>query len=423
MLISPEDLRDRLDDPQLRLADVRWFLGEPERGRREYATGHLPGAVFVDVDSDLVAPRGPGRHPLPDPAAFLARLGELGFGVDHAVVAYDQGGGTIAARLWWMLDALGHPDVSLLDGGLPAWAAIGGPLTTEVPAWPPARLPLATAWPRTIDQSALAEDLGSVRLLDVRAPERYRGDTEPIDPVAGHIPTARSLPTGGNLGADGRFLAPEQLAERFAGMVDADRPTVVQCGSGINACHTAFAMRLAGLRDPLLYPGSYSDWSRSGREVATGPEPGARRDAVARPDDGPHAAMTGEPARGSPAFEAFIARFEPAMADLARRTRALVVELDPDVVEVVWPRQGTVGWGVGHRKNTEHYAWLAVFARHVGLGFFAGTRLPDPDGLLEGTGASLRHVKLRSAADLARPAVRDLLLAARRERLDALGRG
>lgn len=135
--------------------------------------------------------------------------------------------------------------------------------------------------------------------------------------------------------------------------------------------------------------------------------------------------MTDSPAppAGSPAFEELIGRFDPAMADLARRTRALVVELDPDVVEVVWPHQGTVGWGVGPRKNSEHYAWLAVFARHVGLGFFAGARLPDPEGLLEGTGASLRHVKLRSVADLERPAVRQLLLEARRERLAALGRG
>jgi hypothetical protein len=132
-------------------------------------------------------------------------------------------------------------------------------------------------------------------------------------------------------------------------------------------------------------------------------------------------ADTRTPAGGS-AFEELMGRYDPAMADLARRARALVAELDPAVVEVVWPHQGTVGWGVGPRKNSEHYAWLAVHARHVGLGFFAGSRLPDPDGLLEGTGALLRHVKLRSPADLERPAVRDLLVAARRERLAALGR-
>jgi thiosulfate/3-mercaptopyruvate sulfurtransferase len=274
VLISPETLRDRLGDPRLRIADVRWFLGEPGRGRNEYEAGHLPGAVFVDVDMDLVAPVGPGRHPLPDPAVFARRLEALGFGSEHAIVAYDQGGGTIAARLWWMLDALGHRDVSLLDGGLPGWLAAGGQLTSDVPEDAPARLELATAWPRTIDRDGVSAGLGRLRILDVRAPERYRGETEPIDPVAGHIPTAHNLPAGGSLGPDGRFLAPDRLAERFAAHADAAGSTVVQCGSGINACHTAFAMRLAGLPDPLLYPGSYSDWSRSGMDVATGPEPG-----------------------------------------------------------------------------------------------------------------------------------------------------
>jgi thiosulfate/3-mercaptopyruvate sulfurtransferase len=275
VLISPEALRDRVGDRRLRIADVRWFLGEPGRGRREYEAGHLPGATFVDVDHDLVAPIGPGRHPLPDPTTFARRMEELGFGQDDQIVAYDQGGGTIAARLWWMLDALGHPDVSLLDGGLPGWVAAGGALVTELPSVSRGHLELATEWPRTIDRDALASQLGDVRLVDVRAPERYRGETEPIDPVAGPIPTARNLPTGGNLGADGRFLPPDQLAARFGALDTGRGPTVVQCGSGINACHTAFAMRLAGLADPLLYPGSYSDWSRSGSRVATGPEPGA----------------------------------------------------------------------------------------------------------------------------------------------------
>jgi thiosulfate/3-mercaptopyruvate sulfurtransferase len=274
VLTSPEALRSALQDPRLRIADVRWFLGEPGRGRREYEAGHVPGAVFVDVDTDLVASSGPGRHPLPDPATFAERLEQLGFGDDNRIVAYDQGGGTVAARLWWMLDALGHRDVWLLDGGLPAWVASGGELTTELPSFAVSQLHLAARWPRTIDRVALASQLGEVGLVDVRAPERYRGETEPIDPVAGHIPTARNLPTSGNLGPDGRFLPPEQLAARFAALGTERKPMVVQCGSGINACHTAFAMRLAGLPDPLLYPGSFSDWSRSGLRVATGAEPG-----------------------------------------------------------------------------------------------------------------------------------------------------
>ncbi len=285
MLVTAAELRERIADPRLRLADVRWFLGQPGRGRQEYDLGHLPGAVFVDVDRELVAAEGPGRHPMPDPVTFTRDLEALGFGSEQAIVAYDQGGGTIAARLWWMLDALGHRDVALLDGGLPAWIAAGGELTTEVPSHPPARLDLATAWPRTIDRRALTAGLEGLHVVDVRAPERYRGETEPIDPVAGHVPSAVNLPTMGNLGPDGRFLEPSELASRLASVSDPQRPTVVHCGSGINACHTAFAMRLAGLPDPLLYPGSYSDWSRSGMPVATGADPGdpeaARRDLTA----------------------------------------------------------------------------------------------------------------------------------------------
>jgi thiosulfate/3-mercaptopyruvate sulfurtransferase len=185
MLISVEELAARLDDPTLRLADVRWFVGEPDRGRREYDEGHLPGAMFVDLDRDLAAPTGPGRHPLPDPAAFSARMGELGIGPDDLVVAYDDSLGTIAARLWWMLDNLGFGRVALLDGGLKAWREAGLPLTTDpvsYPVRPP--LPVAASWSRVIDRDALIDRLGDVALLDVRAPERYRGETEPVDPEA-----------------------------------------------------------------------------------------------------------------------------------------------------------------------------------------------------------------------------------------------
>lgn len=279
-LITADVLRARLGAPDLRLADVRWWLADPGKGRRDYAAGHLPGAVFVDVDRDLVGPDGPGRHPLPDPAAFTARMAALGFGDAHEIVAYDDAGGTVAARLWWMLDALGHPRVRVLDGGLAAWAAAGGPLTAEVPAHAPATLGLRGTWARTIDRAGLQAALGTVTLLDVRAGERYRGEVEPVDPVAGHIPTARSAPTTGNLGPDGRFLPAADLRARFASLgataaaAGAGR-VVAACGSGVNACHTALAFRAAGLPDPLLYPGSYSDWSRSGLPVMTGDEPGA----------------------------------------------------------------------------------------------------------------------------------------------------
>lgn len=279
-LVSPEALRERLADPDLRLADVRWYLGRPGAGRAAYEAGHLPGAAFVDLDGDLSAPSGAGRHPLPDPATFAERLGDLGFGSDHWIVAYDDVGGTVAARLWWMLDVLGHPGVSVLDGGLRGWLAIGGPLTTEIPDRPPARLELARAWTKTIDRDALRRRLGSVVLLDGRAPERYRGEVEPVDPAAGHIPTARSAPVTENLGSDGRFRSPDELRARFLTLGCGEAPVVVACGSGTNACHHVLAMRLAGLPDPLLYPGSFSDWSRAGLPVVTGPEPG---DPEARP--------------------------------------------------------------------------------------------------------------------------------------------
>lgn len=273
-LVAPEMLLERLEDPDLRLADVRWYLDRPGAGRAAYEAGHLPGAVFVDLDADLSAPSGPGRHPLPDPTAFAERLGALGFGSDHWIVAYDDVGGRVAARLWWMLDALGHPRASVLDGGLAAWSAIGGPLTTDAPNLPPARLELARQWTKTIARDELRGRLGSVVLLDGRAPERYRGEVEPVDPAAGHIPTARSAPVTDNLGPDGRFRPPADLRTRFLALGSGQAPVVVACGSGVNACHHVLAMRLAGLPDPLLYPGSFSDWSRAGLPVVAGEDPG-----------------------------------------------------------------------------------------------------------------------------------------------------
>ena len=273
-LISPEALHERLADPRLRLADVRWYLGKPGAGHAAFEAGHLPGAVFLDLDTDLSAPTGPGRHPLPDPGSLARRLGGLGIGTEAFIVAYDDAGGGVAARLWWMLDDLGHLDAAVLDGGIGAWTAAGYPLSTGMAAWPPARLELAPRWSKVVDREALVPRLGSVVLLDARAPARYRGDVEPIDPVAGHIPTALNAPLDGNLGPDGRFLPPAALAARFQGLVGAGAEVVTSCGSGTNACQNALAMRLAGLPDPVLYPGSYSDWSRSGMPVATGPEPG-----------------------------------------------------------------------------------------------------------------------------------------------------
>ncbi|MFI5255145.1 MAG: sulfurtransferase [Candidatus Limnocylindrales bacterium] len=273
-LISAEALHERAAHPRLRIADLRWYLGRPGAGHAAYQGGHLPDAIFLDLDTDLSAATGPGRHPLPHPALFAARLGALGIGNDDLVVAYDDAGGGVASRLWWMLDDLGHRDVAVLDGGIEAWTAAGFPLTTEVPTFPPARLELAPEWSKVIDREALVPRLGSIVLLDGRAGPRYRGETEPVDPVAGHIPTAISAPIADDLGPDGRFLSPTELAERFWGLGATGRQVVTSCGSGTNACQLALAMRIAGLPDPLLYPGSYSDWSRAGMPVATGPEPG-----------------------------------------------------------------------------------------------------------------------------------------------------
>ena len=277
-LISVDELAARLlgvdRDPILRVCDVRWYLGRPGDGRAAYAAGHLPDAVFVDLDEDLADPPGPGRHPLPDPARFVARLAELGVGRDSPVVAYDDVGGGIAARLWWMLDALGHEAVHVLDGGMQAWVDAGLPLAIDEPTPAPAEPIAVRPWGRVIDADALAERLGGLTLVDVRAPERYRGESEPVDPKAGHIPTAVNAPIGGNLGPDGRFLPPDELTARYRALGPTDREVVLYCGSGANACHGALAMRIAGLPDPTVYAGSFSDWSRADREVVTGPAPG-----------------------------------------------------------------------------------------------------------------------------------------------------
>lgn len=294
-IISPEDLAARMDEgtADLRIVDVRWYLGQPRgTGRAAYEAGHIAGAIHLDVDGELTGREGPGRHPLPDPGEFTAALALAGIGDGDTVVAYDDVGGWVAARLWWMLEDLGfgadgRGAALVLDGGLPGWLAAGLPLSTEVPELPPATLHLAAAWRRVVDREELKPRLGSLLLLDARGGPRYRGEIEPIDPLPGHIPTAISAPVDGNLGTDGRFLPAAELQARFrglraeaatAGLAAASRPdsaVVVSCGSGVSSCHDALAMRIAGLPDPILYPGSYSDWSTAGEPVATGSAPGA----------------------------------------------------------------------------------------------------------------------------------------------------
>jgi thiosulfate/3-mercaptopyruvate sulfurtransferase len=249
------------------IADVRHYL-DGRSGRAAYDGGHLPGAVFVDMDAVLAAPASPeaGRHPLPDPEAFAAGLSALGIGDEDTVVAYDDAGGVMAARLVWMLRALGR-DAALLDGGLLAY---DGPLETETAPRPPARL-TARPWPddrlATIDDAA---DAGNV-VIDARQRERFRGDEEPLDPRAGHIPGARSVPARENVDANGRFLPPEQLRAKLseAGVVPG-ADVVSYCGSGVTACHNLLAIEHAGLGEGRLYPGSWSQWSHTPRPAATG---------------------------------------------------------------------------------------------------------------------------------------------------------
>jgi thiosulfate/3-mercaptopyruvate sulfurtransferase len=273
-LISVGELCARITDPDVRVVDVRWYLNRPGSGRAAYESGHIPGAIFLDLDADLSASYGPGRHPLPDAEDFRRRLERAGIGSRHLVVAYDDTGGTTAARLWWMLDNLGHARAAVLDGGIQAWQAAGHELTADEPTHPPAELLLGDRWTRVIEREQLAARLGGLTLLDARAPERYRGEFEPIDPAAGHIPTALNMPTAGNLDAEGRFLSPEELRRRFSSGARGGREVVTSCGSGTTACHHALAMRIAGLPDPTLYVGSFSDWSRAGMPIATGAEPG-----------------------------------------------------------------------------------------------------------------------------------------------------
>lgn len=268
-IVTTAWLGDMLHHETVRLADCRWYLAEPDRGREEYLAGHVPGARYFSLDDDLAARDGPGRHPLPDPVAWREHIGGLGIGSEHMVVAYDDRGGAIAARLWWMLRSLGHERVAVLDGGWTTWKAERRSITTEVPVWPGAILNGSAQWTGVIDRETLQERLGTVTLVDARAAERFRGDEEPIDPVAGHIPTALSVPYEGNLGRRNRFLAPHQLAARFS-FVSPQRDTVAYCGSGVTACHDLLAMTIAGMDDALLYPGSWSDWSGTGGLVATG---------------------------------------------------------------------------------------------------------------------------------------------------------
>jgi thiosulfate/3-mercaptopyruvate sulfurtransferase len=265
-IVSPEELRAGRGAV---VCDVRTGPAAHEA----YARGHLPGAVFVDLEHDLSGPkldaaRG-GRHPLPDPAAFAARLGAWGIGPDTHVIAYDdQNGANAAARLWWMLRALGHTRVQVLDGGLESALAAGFTLSSD--AQPPQAVPPYPAttwrWPTAdIDAVERARAAPERLVLDVRAAPRYRGEQEPIDPIAGHIPGARNLPLTENLSAEGRFKSGSALREQYTALLAGRDPQqlIVHCGSGVTACHTLLALERAGLTGASLYVGSWSEWCRN----------------------------------------------------------------------------------------------------------------------------------------------------------------
>ena len=268
MIIEPSHLAARIGLSELRIMDVRWYLTDPGRGLSEYREGHLPGAVFCDLEADLTGREGPGRHPLPRVEEFGATLRRLGLNRTDHVVAYDDTGGAIAARMWWMLRSIGHPEVSVLNGGYSAWIAEGHPVTRSEPRTKPGSYPTVRQWNGVVNRKKVERHRGPI--LDAREADRYLGVSEPIDPQAGHIPGAVNLPYAGNLGPDGRFLPAEELAARYA---DVGPDPIVYCGSGVTACHDLLAMSVAGRDDGSLYEGSWSDWSRSSSApVATGSE-------------------------------------------------------------------------------------------------------------------------------------------------------
>ncbi len=278
LLVSAGALAAELaKDPAPVLLDVRWRLGGPP-GIDSYRRGHLPGAVFADLDRDLAGPPGPaGRHPLPDPAAFQAAMRAAGVSQDRPVVVYDDGDATIAARGWWTLRYFGHQDVRVLDGGYRAWAGAGLQVTTAEPAPAPGDFTASPGHLPVLDAAGAQAAARTGLLLDARAGERYRGETEPADPVAGHIPGAVSAPTAGNVHPDGTFSDAAELAARFAALgavpgvgTPGGAPVGAYCGSGVTAAHEVLALTLAGI-PAALYVGSWSNWiADPARPVATG---------------------------------------------------------------------------------------------------------------------------------------------------------
>lgn len=278
-LVSTADLAARLDDPSIVILDVRHDLSQPDTlGEAQYRAGHIPGARFVHLDRDLSAPKTGtnGRHPMPSPEACAALFGRLGIDAGKEVVAYDGGGGMYAPRVWWMLRRLGHDSVAVLDGGIGKWVREGRPVNAEIPPERPAIFTIRRIDPIVTADDVMASLAGrTLTLIDARGAERFRGDVEPLDPVAGHIPGAVNRPFTQNVEPDGTFKSPEKLrAELAAATGGASPATIVNyCGSGVSACHNLLAMEIAGIHGARLYPGSWSEWCADpARPAARGPE-------------------------------------------------------------------------------------------------------------------------------------------------------
>jgi len=278
-LISASQLAAHIDDPKWVVVDCRHDLVNLAAGRDGYAIGHLPGAVFADIETVLSgAKRGAdgaflGRHPLPEKEALADALRDFGIGDDTQVVAYDAHGGMFAARLWWLLRWLGHEAVAVLDGGMAAWQALGQPLSNQVPVKPLGSLTVRAPFVPTVTVREVMDNLDSGKriVIDARAADRFRGENETIDPVGGHIPGAKNRFFKDNLQADGRFKEAQQLRGEFGALIDDPEQAIMQCGSGVTACHNLLALEVAGMPGASLYPGSWSEWvGDPARPVAKG---------------------------------------------------------------------------------------------------------------------------------------------------------
>jgi thiosulfate/3-mercaptopyruvate sulfurtransferase len=262
-LIEPKVQFDHLNDSNWCAIDCRASLTDPNVGRAAYVAGHVPRAVFADLATDLSGPLVAGvtgRHPLPDPAVLAGTFGRWGIDADTQVVVYDAANSVYAARAWWLLRWLGHAAVAVMNGGIAAWQSAGYPVRSGVEQRPARAFPVRPALTRIVTARDIVERGAALDLVDARAEARFRGEVEPIDPVAGHIPGARCLPFEANLDADNRFVSTDALHRRFGSRAAPEKQLVCYCGSGVSACHNILAMRHAGLPEAALYPGSFSEW-------------------------------------------------------------------------------------------------------------------------------------------------------------------